>query len=968
MATVARRVGDLSPMKVQMNLGKIPVMVRSAACHLYGLKSEELIRRKEDSNELGGYFIINGNERLIRLVINRRRNVVIGEVRSFFMKKNKDFTPYATVIRGVRPDHSGNSVRVHYLTNGSLLVGFYLNKIEYFTPAGLLLHCLAEVSDWEIYDAIVQKTHDSFFLSRAEILIRDAQQYPSTSQVKAIAYLGETFRIVLRLPEELTDFECGQYFLNKYIFVHCANGRQKFDLLCYMIRKLFYLVTGKIKPENLDALNCHEVLLPGHAYLLYIKATIQRALALAKSSLITEIKKKADVSCLHQDSVFRRVAEDHMGISLKFSNFLATGNVSQTLSIELPQYSGLTIMAERLNHLRFLAHFRSVHRGQFFTEMKTTGVRKLLPESWGFLCPVHTPDGTPCGLLNHLAAKASIVTHHVDLDEGAFSQTLSNLGMIPVSERMFVPESHIPVLLNGIVLGHVPKDFSTHFASQLRYCKVHKLYNVPNSLEIAAVHNFDDFILPSITLSTEAARLIRPVIHLGLKKTELISPMEQLYLDIAVTPEEIIKDHSTHRELSPMSMLSMLASCTPFSDFNQSPRNMYQCQMAKQTMGTPYHCHPFRTDNKVYRIQTPQKPLVRTTTVSEFGLDDHAVGTNAVVAVISYTGFDMEDAMIINKSAYERGLKHGSVYTSIVEDLTPKRVFGANMKQERFSNVNPVTKKPLSFKLDSNGLPHVGSLVRKGDPLFCVVDLSTGKHRITKHKSSEPAYVDSVNLVAPGEIRAQKAVIKLRYNRNPVIGDKFSSRHGQKGVLSQLWPQIDMPFSENGITPDIIINPHAFPSRMTIGMLIESMAGKAGCLDGQEQDASPFQFDENNLAVDEFGQKLLKHGYHYLGNETMTSGVSGMPFEADIFIGVVHYQRLRHMVSDKSQVRALGPVNTVTRQPIHGRKHGGGIRFGEMERDSLIAHGASFLLQDRLFNCSDKHVVGLSWKSNSNLF
>jgi len=202
-------------------------------------------------------------------------------------------------------------------------------------------------------------------------------------------------------------------------------------------------------------------------------------------------------------------------------------------------------------------------------------------------------------------------------------------------------------------------------------------------------------------------------------------------------------------------------------------------------------------------------------------------------------------------------------------------------------------------------------------------------------------------------IKLQQVSIRLRFNRNPVIGDKFSSRHGQKGVLSQLWPEINMPFSESGMRPDCIINPHAFPSRMTIGMLVESMAGKAGAMHGFYQDATPFQFDEKNTAADYFGDQLVKAGFNFYGNEPMYSGVAGTEFHADIYLGVVYYQRLRHMVKDKYQVRNVGQVNKLTKQPIKGRKVGGGIRFGEMERDSLLAHGTSYLLLDRLMNSSD---------------
>jgi DNA-directed RNA polymerase I subunit RPA2 len=190
-----------------------------------------------------------------------------------------------------------------------------------------------------------------------------------------------------------------------------------------------------------------------------------------------------------------------------------------------------------------------------------------------------------------------------------------------------------------------------------------------------------------------------------------------------------------------------------------------------------------------------------------------------------------------------------------------------------------------------------------------------------------------------------------------VIGDKFSSRHGQKGVLSILWPACDMPFTESGLTPDIIINPHAFPSRMTIGMLIESMAGKSSAIHGHFHDGTPFEFHENEKAIDLCAEQLCAAGHQYYGSETVYSGFSGLLLRVEIFVGVVYYQRLRHMVSDKSQVRATGPVHPLTQQPIKGRKRHGGIRLGEMERDALLAHGAAFLLHDRLLESSDRYLA-----------
>eukprot|EP00276_Gloeochaete_wittrockiana_P010665 CAMPEP_0184668430 /NCGR_PEP_ID=MMETSP0308-20130426/72293_1 /TAXON_ID=38269 /ORGANISM="Gloeochaete witrockiana, Strain SAG 46.84" /LENGTH=478 /DNA_ID=CAMNT_0027114137 /DNA_START=319 /DNA_END=1755 /DNA_ORIENTATION=- len=411
-------------------------------------------------------------------------------------------------------------------------------------------------------------------------------------------------------------------------------------------------------------------------------------------------------------------------------------------------------------------------------------------------------------------------------------------------------------------------------------------------------------------------------------------------------------------------MLSLVANLTPFSDFNQSPRNMYQCQMGKQTMGVPVHSFPHRSDTKLYRFNTPQTPLVATQTYRKYDLDMYPTGTNAVVAVIAYTGYDMEDAMIINKSSYERGYGSASLYTTYEVDLEEKRTRGAPIIHH-FSNTDPVTKEMVADNLDEDGLPGVGLLLNFNDPLYTIVNDLTGQVEIHRHKNIDSAVVDNVRLIASADGEAQKATITLRYNRNPVIGDKSSSRHGQKGVLSFLWPDENMPFAESGIRPDIIINPHAFPSRMTIGMLVESMAGKSGAVHGHFQDATPFRFDEQQRAVDFFGEELVAAGFHRYGNEPMYSGITGTELHAHIFIGVVYYQRLRHMVSDKFQVRSTGPVNQITRQPVKGRKREGGIRFGEMERDSLLAHGTAFMLYDRLFRCSDDDLAQVCTKCDS---
>jgi len=545
-------------------------------------------------------------------------------------------------------------------------------------------------------------------------------------------------------------------------------------------------------------------------------------------------------------------------------------------------------------------------------------------------------------------------------------------------------------------------------AETLRFWKVEGSHDIPVDLEIGYIPESTGGQYPGLFLFSQQARMVRPVKYLPLDKEDFVGPFEQPYMSIAVRDSEIVAGESTHVEFDPTNILSIVANMTPFSDFNQSPRNMYQCQMSKQTMGTPGTAIRHRTDNKSYRLQTGQTPVVRSPLYNEYGLDNFPNGINAIVAVISYTGYDMDDAMIMNKSAHERGFGHGTVYK--VERIgwesgnksrggtKSDRIFGFHNPTAVADLVSEITHSPADWPederrrafrkmgmngdwlqtVDEDGMPVIGKKVKKGDAIAVYHEIpsdhtATVAHRAFIYKGDEEAYVEEVRLLRELPVSRplnypsltgstanesadkpmQQFSVKYRIPRSPSIGDKFSSRHGQKGVLSQKWPATDMPFTESGMQPDIIINPHAFPSRMTIGMFIESLAGKSGALHGIAQDCTPFKFSEENTAGDYFGEQLRAAGYNFHGNEPMYSGITGEELAADIYIGVVYYQRLRHMVNDKYQVRTTGKISELTHQPIKGRKKGGGIRVGEMERDSLLAHGSAFLLQDRLFNCSD---------------
>ncbi|THC97740.1 hypothetical protein EYZ11_002787 [Aspergillus tanneri] len=952
-------------------LGQVPIM----------------LRHKEESEELGGYFIVNGNEKLIRMLVVGKRNFPMAIIRGSFVKRGHTYTKYGVQIRSVRPDQTSQTNVLHYLNDGNVTFRFSWRKNEFLIPIMMILKALVETNDREIFEGIVGGTssegiNNTFVTDRVELLLRTYKGYNLNSRSSCRAYLGEKFKPVLGVPLDMSNEDAGTEFLRKVVLPHLGNQNvtetqdyDKFKMIMHMIRKLYALVAGDCAPDNPDAVSNQEILLGGFLYGMILKERLEewvRSLGpiLRDWSNRNHGAKFTDPA-FERDFLSKVVKRSNENIGGALEYFLSTGNLVSPTGLDLQQTSGYTVMAEKINFYRFISHFRMIHRGSFFAQLKTTTVRKLLPESWGFLCPVHTPDGSPCGLLNHLAHKCLIATSNVDASH--IPRLLVQLGVR--TESSVSLEESVPVQLDGRIVGYCSPKQARVIADTLRYWKVTETHNIPLELEIGYVPNTNGGQYPGIYMFSQSARMYRPVKYLPLDKLDYVGPFEQPFMEIACLPSDLISGVSTHIEYTPTNILSIVANMTPFSDYNQSPRNMYQCQMSKQTMGTPGTAIEFRTDNKLYRLQTGQTPIVRPPLYNAYGLDNFPNGTNAVVAIISYTGYDMDDAMIINKSSHERGFGHGTVYKTKIHSLDDKDSRRSKSKREITKLFGFAPGAPVRAEwrqtIDEDGLPIIGAKVREGSVVaawhtvrydaasdsYLNVDDRT---QFVKYKDSEEGFIDSVRIMGAetGVEPGQSISVKYRIPRKPVIGDKFSSRHGQKGVCSQLWPAVDMPFSESGIQPDLIINPHAFPSRMTIAQMIESMAGKAGALHGHPQDSTPFQFSEEHTAADYFGEQLRKAGYNYHGNEPLYSGITGKEFAADIFIGLVHYQRLRHMVNDKFQVRTTGPVNQLTGQPIKGRAKGGGIRVGEMERDSLIAHGAAFLLQDRLMNCSDSQ---LSW-------
>ncbi|MCJ1328082.1 DNA-directed RNA polymerase I subunit RPA2 [Thelotrema lepadinum] len=981
-AKLAFRINNGDWKIVQRDFGALPIMLRSNRCHLRDLPPNKLIQHKEESEEQGGYFIVNGNEKLIRLLIVAKRNYPMAIVRGSFENRGASYSSFGIQIRCVRPDETAQSNVLHYLKDGNITFRFSWKKNEYLVPVMMILKALVETNDREIFEQIVGKegsegVKNTFVTERVELLLRNYKSFNLHGMAATRAYLGQKFKLVLDVAPDVSNAYAGIEFLRKIVLVHLGNvavtesqNRDKSNLLLFMIRKLYAMVAGDCTADNPDAVSNQEILLGGFLYGAILKEKIEEFMDSIRPSLRGYYEKAASAKSFSDPDFAKDFQRAILGRSTEniagpLEYFMSTGNLASRSGLDLQQTSGYTVVAEKINFYRFMSHFRMVHRGSFFAQLKTTTVRKLLPESWGFLCPVHTPDGSPCGLLNHFAHECKITTEAADASK--LPSLLAELGVNALPSAAM--DESVCVQLNGRVLGYCTPEKARWVSKALRRWKVEGKNDIPLELEIGYVPNSNGGLYPGVFLTSSPSRMIRAVKYLELGKKDFVGPFEQPYMSIACWEHEIEEGESTHVEIDIRNILSIFANQTPFSDHNQSPRNMYQCQMCKQSMGTPGAATRYRTDNKSYRLQTGQTPIARSPLYNQYGLDNYPNGMNAVVAVISYTGYDMDDGMIINRSALERGFGNGSVYktkiiridegnTTARKKTSAKALFG-------FAP-NSFIASTTRIKLDNDGLPFIGTQLQEGDPIAASYAVSfdpisgtyinrDGQTQLHKYKDTEPAWVEEVRLMGAetGDMPCQGLSIKIRIERSPIIGDKFSSRHGQKGVLSQKFPSKDMPFSESGIIPDVIINPHAFPSRMTIGMFVESLAGKAGALHGLAQDSRPWRFDEDCPAGEFFGEQLLKAGYNFHGNEPMYSGITGKEFAADIYIGVVFYQRLRHMVNDKFQVRTTGPINPLTGQPIKGRAKGGGIRVGEMERDALLAHGAAYLLQDRLLNCSD---------------
>ena len=979
--------------------GKIPIMLQSKMCILNGLSRESRYNLGECKNDPGGYFIIDGKEKVI---VSQEK---FGDNLLYLRKANKDDDEYSyfadvrTVsqdpskpkrtlsvclvksnrVKDKTEDNSEDNSFEGFMTKNNIVVS--VPNIRKPVPLFILMRALGIISDKEIIEMCLldlEKEKDliDFFIPS----IYDAGTI--FSQEDAIKYL----KLLIKHKTNAGVYEILlDYFLPN---IGSNNFKEKAYVLGYMVKRLIFVALKRELPTDRDSFRYKRIENTG----MLLHELFQEYYRIH----VRKIKTLIDLFVSNTENTFEDVIQL---IRTNYNEIFHVKTVEKGIlkgfkgnwgSLAYTQKEGIVQDLNRLSFLSSIAHLRKLNLNMD-SSAKVVKPRLLHSSHYGIVCPVHTPDGGNVGFHKHLAIGAYITA---GTSSDAFILYLKKAGMkeLNVLSPMDIIQGQ-KIFLNGNWIGiHTsPLEFIELFKEHRRSGQICVFTNV-----------YWDIQNREIYFATDAGRLCRPLYYVKNDKTvskniefedkkswnqlvdnlvgnyennsleydyqeadsnmrysgsvvEYVDTLETEGLYIAMYENDITKDH-THLEIHPSLMLSVLGNMIIFPENNQLPRDLFSCGQSKQAVSLYHSNFLNRIDTLGVVLNYGQNPIVKSKYLDYVCRSEHPYGENVIVAIACYSGYNVEDALIFNQASVDRGMFR-TTYYKLYEEYE-----STDDNESRFMNIldkNVTRTKP---EYDYNNLNKDG-IIREGtelnDKMVLVgkateVEENTYIDQSLTTKKGQIGVVDK-SFITDGELRIAK--IRVREERIPSIGDKLCSRAGQKGTIGVILPEEDMPFTEDGIRPDVIMNPHAIPSRMTIGHLVECIIGKVCLMKGIQGNCTAFEQKESHIK--QFGKMLTECGFHSSGNQVLISGFTGEQLESDIFFGPNYYLRLKHMVKDKINFRGKGPRTSLTRQTVQGRSNDGGLRIGEMERDGLIAHGMTNFIYDSLMTRGDLYSLAV---------